>query len=64
MTVQKLLRLPDDLAQQVREFRFDARLATEQEAYIELIRYGLASFEPKTARKPKPPTRPSEPRAA
>jgi hypothetical protein len=46
MTVKKLLRLPDDLAQKVREFRFDERLETEQEAYIRLLERGLMQSAP------------------
>ena len=57
MTTQKLLRLPDDLAEEVKEYRHQRRLPTEQEAYIELLRTGLETSRnasPPVAKKGKP----------
>lgn len=43
--VRKLISLSEEQAQRVSDFRFDARLKSENEAIRELIERGLAAFE-------------------
>lgn len=44
-TVRKLVSIPRDLAQEIDEFRHEARIGAESEAVRRLIRAGLAALK-------------------
>jgi hypothetical protein len=56
--VRKILGVPPELAEAVKEFRFEHRLENDGEAYRVLIKKGLEAFEReeqgKERRRPKP----------
>ena len=43
MTARKIVSLPEDLARQIEDFRFDNRISSEAEAIRRLIELGLSA---------------------